>query len=413
VARSESRLKQLVVRVAHSIAKRLLLLLCIPAAAIGRTTTSRRRRRGEAPRILRAPVPIISIHYAAKAERLYGYQSETLVYRTYRIHAKGIFDRDLSRFTRVPFVGQFVPYAVFLWALLRYDIFVFFFDGGLLGETPVWRLELPLLRRAAKHVVVYPYGGDARLASRTRAIPGWNAYSDIPAGSEDRDEADVAARVAEFGQADVVLGCADLVEDLPKLDGIFQFPIDVDDWPPAGAKRAADDVVTIVHAPNHPHYKGTRYIVDAVERLRSEGEPVELRLVQGLSGDETRAVYETADIVVDQLLIGAYAQFAIECMALGRPVVCYLNERFARHHPEWKASPIVSATPDTIVDELRRLVRSPALRAELGARGPDYVRRHHSLEAVGAQMAAVYERFWPAVPTRRVAARTLGEAGRS
>ena len=151
--------------------------------------------------------------------------------------------------------------------------------------------------------------------------------------------------------------------------------------------------VKVLHGPNHPSHKGTSYIKAAVEQLRSEGEPVELVLVQGLPGDEARRYYEEAD-VVDQLLIGAYAQFAIECMGLGKPVVCYLNPRFGKHYPEWAEAPIVSATPDTILDELRRLVRDRPLREALGARGPEYVRRYHSLEAVGSELEAVYQRVW-------------------
>lgn len=376
----------------HAAAKRAMLLLAYPVGAWSRSASARRRRRGEKPRILRAPIPIISIHYAARAERQRGYTSDTLVYRTYRTHSRGLFGRDLSWLMSLPVFRELVPYGAFLWALARYDIFVFFFDGGLLGETPVWRLELPLLRRAGKHVVAYPYGADVRLASRTRAMGGWHAYSDIPVGEDDRDEADVAARLEEFGRwASVILGCADHVVDLPRLDGLFYLPIDVDEWQATASPQG--DVVRVVHAPNHPQYKGTRYVVDAVDQLRAEGEAVELVLVQGVSVDATRRIYERAHIAVDQLLVGAYGQFAIECMALGRPVVCYLNPRFAGHHPEWEEAPIVSATPETIADEVRRLVRSPELRAELGARGPEYVRRYHSLEAVGAQMATIYEQL--------------------
>jgi glycosyltransferase involved in cell wall biosynthesis len=360
---------------------------------LGRLRTARRRRRGERPVIVRGPLPIVSIHYSARADRLRGHRSETLVYGTYRISARGLFDHDLGRWRRVPLLGQLVPYAAFLWALTRFDLFVFFFDGGLLGETPAWRLEPKLLRLAGKRIVVHPYGGDARLASRTRAIPGWHAYSDVAPGEEDRDERAVAERLEAFGRgADAVLGSADLVEDLPRVDGIFAFPIDTDEWRPVAPPD--DDVVRIVHAPNHPHYKGTRYLTAAVEQLQAEGADVELVLVQGVPGDEARRRYEQADIAVDQLLIGAYAQFAIECMALGRPVVCYLNPRFAAHHQEWADAPIVSATPDTVLDELRRLVADARLRTELGARGPEYVRRNHSLEAVGAQLDSVYRRVW-------------------
>jgi hypothetical protein len=149
-----------------------------------------------------------------------------------------------------------------------------------------------------------------------------------------------------------------------------------------------------VHAPNHRHYKGTRYVQAAVAELREEGHDVELVLVEGRTGSEARRIYEEAHIAVDQLLIGAYAMFAIECMALGRPVVCYLNDRFRPYHPEWDDCPIVSASPDTVVAELRRLISDPDLRASLGARGPDYVRRVHSLEAVGETLDGVYGRIW-------------------
>ena len=386
-------MRHVVRRLLHAAAIAVTLVLFVPFGLAGRVRTARRRRRGERPVIVRGPVPIVSIHYAARADRQRGYRSETIVYGTYRISARGLFDHDLSRWRRIPLFGQLVPYAAFIWALTRYDLFVFFFDGGLLGETAAWRLELRLLHLAGKRIVVYPYGGDARLASRTRAIPGWQAYSDVAPGDEDRNEAEVAERLDVIGrEADAVLGSADLVEDLPRLDGVFPFPIDVDEWRPVPPPNG--DVVRIVHAPNHPHYKGTRYVEEAVARLQEEGDHVELVLVQGVPGDEARRLYEQADVVVDQLLIGAYAQFAIECMALGRPVVCYLNPRFADHHPEWAEAPLVSATPDTIVDELRGLVRDRARREELGARGPEYVRRHHSLEAVGAQLDDVYRTVW-------------------
>jgi glycosyltransferase involved in cell wall biosynthesis len=380
-------------RVLHAAAIALTLPLAVSVGLAGRARSTRRRRRGERPVIVRGPVPIVSIHYAARADRLRGYRSETLVYGTYRISSRGLFDHDLSRWRRLPLVGQLVPYGAFLWALARFDLFVFFFDGGLLGETPAWRLEPMLLRFAGKRIVVHPYGGDARLASRTRAIPGWHAYSDVAPGQEDRDEADVAKRLDVLGRAaDAVLGSADLVEDLPRVDGMYPFPIDMDEWRPV--EPPEDDTVRVVHAPNHPHYKGTRYVTAAVEQLQADGEPVELVLVQGMPSDEARRLYEQADVAVDQLLIGAYAQFAIECMALGRPVVCYLNPRFAAHHPEWADAPIVSATPDTIVEELRRLVTDEALRSELGSRGPEYVRRNHSLDVVGEQLDAVYRRVW-------------------
>ena len=366
------------------------LLVVVPAS---RVRARRRRRRGELPAILWGPVPIINISYSARADRLFGYRSDTLVYDVYSINARREFDYVLDRLRSLPIVRRAVPYGAFLWAGLRYDVFGFFFDGGLLASTPAWALELPLLKLAGKKIVVYPYGGDARLASVTRAHGRWNAFTDVPVGAEDRDEDEVRRRLEAFGRhADAMLGCNDLVDELPRCDGVLRYPFDARGWDPV--PEVDDGVVTVVHASNHRHYKGTRFVIDAVARLEEEGLPVELVLVEGMPREAARAAYTGADVIASDFLIGGYALFAIEGMALGKPVLCYLPERLRRFHPEWEEAPIVNASPETLTDELRRLVLDPELRRSLGERGPAYVQKHHSLESVGRDMDALYRRLF-------------------
>jgi hypothetical protein len=131
-----------------------------------------------------------------------------------------------------------------------------------------------------------------------------------------------------------------------------------------------------------------------VEALKREGLPIELVLVEKMANEEARKVYRRSDVIADQFLIGAYALLAIEGMALGKPVLCYLNPRFEPFHPEWTECPIVSANPDTLVEELRRLVVDREERHRLGARGPGYVRKYHALESVGAKMDQIYRTLW-------------------
>jgi glycosyltransferase involved in cell wall biosynthesis len=352
-----------------------------------------KRRRCERPAILWGPIPILNIRYSSLAERRLGYRSDTLVYDVYRINARSQFDYVLDRWRRIPIVRTLVPYAAFVWAGLRYDVFGFFFDGGLLWATPFWRVELALLKLAGKIIVVYPYGSDARLASTTRALGRWHAYTDVEPGDEDRNETAVRERLAAFGRhADLMLGCNDLVDDLPRVDGILPYPFPSEDWAPVPERD--DGVVTIVHPSNHRHYKGTRYLEQAVAELQAEGLAVELVLVEGMPLEEARRIYERADVIATDFVIGGYALAAIEGMALGKPVVAYLPERLRKVHPEWSEAPIVDASPDTLTEALRTLVQDAGLRRELGARGPGYVERVHGLAAVGAFMDAHYERLW-------------------
>src|SRR5689334_10254115 len=105
--------------VVGAIAVALWLVLVVP---LSRLT----RRRGK-PRILWAPIPIPNIIYSARADRLYGYESRTLVFDVYRISDRAQFDHPLDRFRRVRVAGRLVPYVAFLWAGLRTDVYGFFF----------------------------------------------------------------------------------------------------------------------------------------------------------------------------------------------------------------------------------------------------------------------------------------------
>ena len=149
-----------------------------------------------------------------------------------------------------------------------------------------------------------------------------------------------------------------------------------------------------MHAPTNRAIKGTRFILDAVSRLRAEGLELDFELVEGLEHSDAKALYRRADLVVDQLLIGWYGGLAVEAMALERPVVAYIRpEDLAFVPPEMRADlPVVSADPGTIHDVLKELLttRRPEL-AELGRRGRSYVSRWHDPLAIARRLKADYE----------------------
>ena len=108
-------------------------------------------------------------------------------------------------------------------------------------------------------------------------------------------------------------------------------------------------------------------MIEACEQL-----PVELDIVEGVPHEEARDRYARADIVVDQLNAGWHGVFALEAMALGKPVVTHLKPDVVERSAEGYGVrlPIVPATKETLVDALRPLVEQPALRREIGAAEP-------------------------------------------
>jgi glycosyltransferase involved in cell wall biosynthesis len=122
---------------------------------------------------------------------------------------------------------------------------------------------------------------------------------------------------------------------------------------------------------------------------------VELDIVEGVPHDEARERYARADIVVDQLNAGWHGVFALEAMALGKPVLAYLKpdvvERAKRQFG--MRIPIVPTTKETLVDDLRPLVQEPARRRELGAASREYVERVHDIDAIAGRLIELYERL--------------------
>jgi glycosyltransferase involved in cell wall biosynthesis len=122
---------------------------------------------------------------------------------------------------------------------------------------------------------------------------------------------------------------------------------------------------------------------------------VELDLVEGVPHTEARERYRRADVVVDQLNAGWYGLFAIEAMALGKPVVSFLHDdaRLRTREAFGLDVPIVQATKETLTDALRPLVDAPAERRRLGTAGRAYVERVHDVDVLADRLLEIYARL--------------------
>jgi glycosyltransferase involved in cell wall biosynthesis len=150
----------------------------------------------------------------------------------------------------------------------------------------------------------------------------------------------------------------------------------------------------VVHAPTHRAVKGSDLVIAAAERLKAEGERFELVLIENMSHADARRAYERADLAVDQLFAGWYGGFAVEMMALGRPVLSYIREEDLRFLPEGMAGdlPVIPVTPDSIYHVLRTWIRAPRERLEeVGRLGRAYVEKWHEPRRVAARLKSEYE----------------------
>jgi len=327
-----------------------------------------------------------------------GYESQTLVYHTYYLTEN--FDYNLERLFRIPFFSIFASWFVFLWAVVKYDVFHFFFDRGLLpARAPrgIHRLELPLLKMGGKKVIVSAYGGDVRYESRCRSQGKYNCCIDC----DQKPAACICSeRIAKSNTdyidryANMTLSMGDMKEYTPESrNDMFYWAIDLKGTEYVGVKGENVFPIKIIHAPNHRQFKGTKYLVEAVDRLKRQGYEIELQLIEKITNREALQLYREADIIAEQFLIGWHGYLAVEGMALGKPVVCFIR-RPKEDYPLGMDCPIVNTNPDRLEETLVWLIQNPEIRVELGKKGRAYVEEVFSLESVGKRLDQLYQSMW-------------------
>jgi glycosyltransferase involved in cell wall biosynthesis len=307
-------------------------------------------------KVIHAPVNTAGIPWAnVEALRRRGVDARLVVFNRYRLHPEADWDLRLPEglLRRQP-----RQWAALARLLPRTDVFHFYFGLTLVPKS----LQFPLLHAARKKSVYHFLGSDWR-----GKTPEQLAYA---------RRAD-ARIVGSFAALDHVPD-AELIP--PGLDLRPFVP-----EPPSDRERPL-----VVHAPSSRERKGTAHVIAACAQL-----PVELEIVEGLQHEEARERYRRADIVVDQLNAGWHGVFALEAMALGKPVVTYLRpELVARAERAYgTAVPLVPATKETLVEALRPLVESPARRREVGAASRAYVERVHDVDRVAERLVGLYERL--------------------
>jgi len=357
------------------------------------------RRRFGRTRCLWTGAPIGTLALNARAERLLGFESRSLVTHTYYI--TDAFDYDLSAWRSLPLVGYLVPFAVFVWACAFVDRVHLFCDRGILPTARRFgfhALEFAVYRWLRLDVFLWTYGADVRSRAATQALGEPNCCTDCTqvGAACICDEAvrrDKMARLARHARAVFAMG--DMIEYTPgSRNDLFFWPIDLQadagaryrpEFPTAHPERS----LRVVHAPNHRMFKGTRYLEQAVAELRAEGVAIELVLVEKVPNREALALYRSADVIFDQCLIGFHGYFALEGMALGKPVMCFIRkpDEYLLDAP---ACPIVNTHVRTLKEDLRALAGQRDRLEAIGRASRAYVERYFSIEAFAERLGRTY-----------------------
>ena len=122
---------------------------------------------------------------------------------------------------------------------------------------------------------------------------------------------------------------------------------------------------------NGVNIKSTHVYLPLIKKLQAQGHLIDLVSPSGIPNKQIRFLQVQCDIFLDMLTFGWFGANAREAMMLAKPVICFIRpewlDNVRREIPEYADElPIVSATPHTIEDVLRRLIldSSSALKSD-------------------------------------------------
>jgi hypothetical protein len=285
---------------------------------------------------------------------------------------------------------------------LDYDVMHYYFGRSLIywedqgPGYPLSFLDFDIAKRMGRPIILTLQGCDVRIAEESAAR---NRFTPCRLGACNSFQSCLSIndrRRREF-----------ITQIMPKADRRFflnpelgHFLSDAEFMPYSSVEiesltvtpPAMDRPPRILHAPSDSSIKGTRLILDALQSLKGDY-AFDVVLVEGMRHEEALKVYQDADLVIDQVLAGWYGGFAVEAMAMGKPVLCYLREEDFGFAPSQMIAdcPIANLRPDHLAEDIAGVLDRRDEWPEWSARSRTYVERWHNPRIIAGAMIEIYK----------------------
>ena len=238
------------------------------------------------------------------------------------------YDREINVSTN-KIIRKIQLFFYLFWLVFNYDIFHFNASRYIF----YYKIDYFILKLFKKKIINTFRGSDvfdveASIKSDGKNSPYFNLYKKNGPGRY-RKLVSIKNFIIPKSDRVVVIGPW-LVSSVSKYDAIIPYSRDVEKIRKGIVFYKPNKRFRIIHAPTDQQVKGTKFIIEAVNSLRRKGYPVELILTDKISREKLLEEISKVDLVIDQLLIGWYGGFAVEAMALEKPVICFIEEGYKK-----------------------------------------------------------------------------------
>jgi len=279
---------------------------------------------------------------------------------------------------------HFLNFVLRLYWFFHYNTFHFFYGTSLFPNN----FDLPLYRIFGKKVVMQYLGSDImdfEIAVLKYDFPVQHRFVKE---KHLRQDSRIIRLTRDIQYSDIQIVIAPIYQEF--LPSAYLLPLAVDLQQFQYAKKKPGNTIRILHAPTDKLFKGTDLIQKSIDELISEGYAIEFEIAENLSHDELKQKYIECDLFIDQLLSGWYGTASIEAMAIGRPVLCFLDKTLLRKFEYSKLLPIINVTCNNLSFILKDLYSKKSEFDHIGISSRKYVEVVHNSEIIAKKLNNMY-----------------------
>lgn len=342
-------------------------------------------------KILHAPTNVAGQPYViSRAQRRLGHKSDVLVHTTTIYNYP--YDINIDYDNPKKLIKLFKE---FIKATFTYDIFHFYYNSGFIPRyirikntiIDTHHIDVILLKILRKKIIFQFVGSDViqkDLALKYEIFTE-EQFTKIYPDHDDIKRKDELKYIYKISDETIVID--HYLQALSPRSKLVELLINIEEFPFVGCKRTSQSV-RILHAPTNQDIKGTSNIIEAINKLKSDGYNIEFILVEKMKNKDAIEMYKTADIIIDDINQGPYGLLAMECMTLGKPVLGRINPNFIQYY---KDCPIVNTSKHNIYENLKSLIDDPERCIELGILGRKYIKKRHDSNNIAQQIINIYK----------------------
>ena len=304
---------------------------------------------------------------------------------SYLPHEFGYQTDKIINYSENKLIRKIQKFFLIIKLILKYDFFIFDSGGTLLPDYK----DVKLFKLFGKKTMVIFTGCDIRMPEKVAEFK-WNPCKDCNDDYKKYVGCVLSTKPQKIREMennfDIFVSAEEAAGSLSKKFYPALFPVDVKKF--SLNYGTLNKRLKIIHAPSNEIYKGTKFINDAIDKLKKEFE-FEYKIISGVSINELYDEIESSDLVIDQILVGFYGMLSIESMAMGKPVICYIREDL------WikikNECPVYNANPDNLFETLKSILQNPEQLLESQKKSRLYVEKYHDAKKIAKQYLEIFE----------------------